>query len=404
VAATPGGRLTVELGRDLDLGPADGTALAALLESRPTVAVFLSKAWLSGFFADRPAGARPGLVLFREGGTLRGMAPIAVRQRRGHVRVALLGGGHGSDRTDLVAARGFESACADAFVAWLQEAFGRRFVLELRDVPAESPLWGGIFRANAERGSRLALQAREVHTLPFLDLAETSAAEAASKGRPWHPGSLEKHRRWLERRGPLAIERLEDPGEVLHAFDCLVRFLHVRWSGRAGGSVLDDARAFRFHRHVLPRLLAERRLRMLRLRSGPRTVAVFYGVASGGWWGYCLAGYDREWAGRIHLGRLALAAAIECAAREGATEFDFLKGAHATKYAWPVRERATVDADVYAPGPGAQLARVAWASREAAAALWKSARRALPSLRVWGQSREAAASPRCGGPKSARTA
>ena len=113
---------------------------------------------------------------------------------------------------------------------------------------------------------------------------------------------------------------------------------------------------------------------MIRLSADMRTIGVFYGVASTSWWGYYLAGYDRAWAGRIHLGQLTLAAAIEQATKEGATEFDFLKGADRVKYVWPVRERSTIDADLYSQRSGAQLRRATRATREAAAALVKSAR------------------------------
>jgi hypothetical protein len=101
---------------------------------------------------------------------------------------------------------------------------------------------------------------------------------------------------------------------------------------------------------------------------------VFYGMASGTWWGYYLCGYDREWAGRIHLGQVTLDAAIDLARREGATEFDFLKGAHRNKYAWAVKERTTLDADLFSDGLGPQLTRAARATREAAAGLTKSVR------------------------------
>jgi hypothetical protein len=116
---------------------------------------------------------------------------------------------------------------------------------------------------------------------------------------------------------------------------------------------------------------------MIRLSAGAGPIAVFYGVAHGGWWGYCLAGYERAWAGRIHLGQITLAAAIDLAAAEGAREFDFLKGAHRTKYLWPVRDRATLDAWAFAEGCAPQLARAAWAARETAAALARSARGAF---------------------------
>ena len=67
-----------------------------------------------------------------------------------------------------------------------------------------------------------------------------------------------------------------------------------------------------------------------------------------------------------------MAMAIDFAAREGAMEFDFLKGAERVKYFWPVRHRACVDADVYSAGCGAQLARAGRAMRETAHALAKS--------------------------------
>jgi hypothetical protein len=371
IAGAPTGPLAVEVRRDLVRDGDDAAAVEALIGGRPGVGIFLTKAWLSGFFAEPPSGFDPSLAIFREGDSLRGVVPIAVRHGRTHVRVTLLGGGMGSDRVDVLAARGFEAACADAFLGWLGTAFGRAFTLELRDVPADSPLWGAVHRANAEGGRRLALQPREIHTLPYLDLTELPPS-GAPDGRT--SGSLAKHRRWLERRGRIAIEILRDPAEVTDAFECLARLLRARWRDRGNGSALDDPQAPRFHRHALPLLLSEGRLRMIRVSADARPIAVFYGLAIGGWWGYYLAGYDRDWAGRIHLGHLTLAAAIELAAAEGASEFDFLKGAERVKYLWPVRERATVDADLYSAQSAAQLDRAGRATREAARALARSAR------------------------------
>jgi CelD/BcsL family acetyltransferase involved in cellulose biosynthesis len=130
----------------------------------------------------------------------------------------------------------------------------------------------------------------------------------------------------------------------------------------------------RFHRHVLPLLLRDGHLRMIRLSSDMRTIAVFYGLAVNRWRGYYLAGYDREWAGRIHLGQITLASAIDLASREGAAEFDFLKGVERMKYLWPVRERSSFDADAYSDHAGSQFSRAAHATVEAASAFIKAAR------------------------------
>jgi CelD/BcsL family acetyltransferase involved in cellulose biosynthesis len=387
IVTTPA-RLTVDLRSNLDLRPEDAAALDTLIEGRPQTGVFLSRAWLSGFFLERPRGVEPAIVMLREGSALRAVVPIAIRPAMTCVRVALLGGGLRSDRVDLLAARGFEAAASDAFLAWLGRSFGPKgFVLELRDVPGDSPLWGALHRAGKERPPRLALAPRQIHALPYLDLTEASSrvAHEAYPDRVTH--SLDKHRRLLEGRCRFRIEMLEESGEVMAAFELLVQLLHARWHGHGNGSALDDVAAQRFHRHAIPLLLREGRLRMIRLSADMRTIAVCYGLAAGvprvpaasgpargGWWGYYLAGYDREWAGGIHLGRIALATAIELASQEGAAEFDFLNGAERVRHLWPVRERVTVDADLYSGKAGAQLNRLSRASRDASVALARSAR------------------------------
>jgi CelD/BcsL family acetyltransferase involved in cellulose biosynthesis len=308
-----------------------------------------------------------------------------MRRALTHEHIRLLGGGAGSDRVDVLAARGYEAACSDLFLNWLGQSFGPKgFVLELRDVPGESSLWGAIRRAGVERTLRIAHVPREVYALPYLNLKESTSRSQGDFASPSVSSSTTKHRRWLERRGPLQIDLLQDPDEVMCVFEMLSRWLHARWAG--GVSALDNSRTHRFHCHVLPRLLGEGRLRMIRLLADKRPIAAFYGLASGApvktaarsaesgrWWGYYLAGYDLQWAGRIHLGQLTLAAAIDLASRDGASEFDFLKGAERVKYLWPVRERVTMDADVYSGQSGAQLIRAARATREAAVALVRSA-------------------------------
>src|SRR5262245_51616155 len=148
VVALPADRVQVERRDQLELEPPDAQVFDAILATRPEVGVFMSRAWLSGFFDEPPPDTEPSLLLFRDGATLCGFVPIAVRTSRGHARVSLLGGGAGSDRVDLMATTGAEVACADALLHWLCASFGQRgFVLELKDVPADSPLWGAAHRA-----------------------------------------------------------------------------------------------------------------------------------------------------------------------------------------------------------------------------------------------------------------
>jgi CelD/BcsL family acetyltransferase involved in cellulose biosynthesis len=383
IANTP----AVEVQPEVNLKPADVAMLDRFIAERPGVGVFVSQAWLAGMFAEPPDKWEPFVVLVRDAASaknhasadsnrpLRAIVPLAVRHTLTEVHIRLLGGGFGSDRIDLLAARGFEARAADTLLQWIHETFGRRaFVLELRDVPADSALWGAVHRAGADGRRTLALQPLEVHALPYLDLEEPGHLAHGSVARSRHSQALERHRRWLERRGRVSVEVLDDPGEAIRALDQLKGFLHVRWRNQACPSVLDNPRTMRFHHWAVRLLLNEGRLRMIRLLVGARVAAVFYGLASGRWWGYYLAGYDRAWAGRIHLGQLTLAAAIEAASHERATEFDFLKGADRVKYLWPVRERTTIDADAYCEKSAAQLRRARRAGRDAAVAIAKSVR------------------------------
>jgi CelD/BcsL family acetyltransferase involved in cellulose biosynthesis len=361
----------------LDFSPEDAAVVELLINQRPEVGVFLSQAWLSGFFAEPPSGYEPSLLTFRDAGVLRGFIPLAIRSTFSHTRVMLLGGEAGSDRTDLLACRGYEAACADTFIGWLAASFGRRgFILELRNVPGESPLWSAVHRSCIERGARLIAQPDAIHALPYLDLTEAFMANAAS---PRESHVLQK-RRPLEKRGHLTIDLLDDEAEVLSAFDSLVRFLHLRWRGCGEESGAGHPRMQRFHRHVLPRLLAEGRLRMLRLSCDTRTIGVFYGVGAAHWWGGYLAGYDREWAGEIQLGQIVIASAIEFAAEQGAGKFDFLNGLEGVRAPWTVRDRVSVDAQIYSAGSGAQFTRALHATRQAASALVKSACNIPPYL------------------------
>ena len=373
------GNLTIEYRTALSLSAEDAAVLDGIADARPHVGVFLSHAWLSGFFAEPPRGYQPSLVILRAGGVLRGIVPLAIHQRLTHTRISLLGGGFGSDRVDLLAARGYEAACADRVMAWLHSEFRHGYILELRDVPDDSALWAAIGRAASERPARLVVVPREVYALPHLQLHDSHDGAVLDGGVA---ASLARHRRWLERRCHLRIETLTDQDDVMKAFEELTAQLRARW-GRAE-SALDNPRLQRFHRHVLPQLLREGRLRMVRLLADMRPVAVFYGLTSRAidarprgpmakrWWGYYLAGYDRAWAGRIHLGRVALAAAIELAVKDGASEFDFLKGPEPVKYLWPVRERITVDADVYSCALGPRLTCAARTARTAFGALVRS--------------------------------
>jgi len=115
--------------------------------------------------------------------------------------------------------------------------------------------------------------------------------------------------------------------------------LHAaRWQKRGLPGVLADDVVQSFHREVAPRMLDAGALRMHAMRMNDRIVAVFYGFAHQGTVYYYLSGFDPE-LDRLSIGSLLVAHAVEEAVREGATTFDFLRGAEEYKYAWGATDR-----------------------------------------------------------------
>jgi CelD/BcsL family acetyltransferase involved in cellulose biosynthesis len=145
------------------------------------------------------------------------------------------------------------------------------------------------------------------------------------------------YRRALERMGDVIVETPapDTLDDLLTAFF----YLHTaRWKRRNLPGVLADETAQRFHREVAPRMLAHGMLRMYATRVAGRIVAVFYGFALHGTVYYYLSGYDPDLE-KLSIGTLIVAHAIEEAVRDGATTFDFLRGAEEYKYAWGATDR-----------------------------------------------------------------
>jgi CelD/BcsL family acetyltransferase involved in cellulose biosynthesis len=120
--------------------------------------------------------------------------------------------------------------------------------------------------------------------------------------------------------------------------DALFELHAARWQRRGMPGMLADDVIQRFHREAARAMLEARALRMHAMRSADRIVAVFYGFAHHDTVSYYLSGYDPHLE-KYSPGVLIVAHAIENAVREGATTFDFLRGAEEYKYAWGAKDR-----------------------------------------------------------------
>jgi CelD/BcsL family acetyltransferase involved in cellulose biosynthesis len=148
---------------------------------------------------------------------------------------------------------------------------------------------------------------------------------------------LRYYRRALEKTGTITIET--PTTETLDDLLTSLFDLHAaRWRKRDLPGLLADDASQQFHREVTHRMLDAGMLRMYATHCNDRIVAVFYGFALQGSVYYYLSGYDPDLE-KLSIGTLLVAHAVEQAVRDGATAFDFLRGAEEYKYAWGATDR-----------------------------------------------------------------
>jgi CelD/BcsL family acetyltransferase involved in cellulose biosynthesis len=148
---------------------------------------------------------------------------------------------------------------------------------------------------------------------------------------------LRYYRRALARLGDVVVET-PDADTLDDLLTALFELHAARWKRRNLPGVLADETTQRFHREAARRMLETGLLRMYATRVAGRIAAVFYGFALHGTVYYYLSGYDPDLE-KLSIGTLIVAHAIEEAIRDGASTFDFLRGAEEYKYAWGAADR-----------------------------------------------------------------
>ncbi len=270
-------------------------------------------------------------LALRWSGTLVGLAPLFVWKdpESGMRQVTLLGNGV-TDHGDVLLDPAVGAAGADAVLGHLAAHAGRWDVCDFRDLPAGSPL----VRARLPGG--LAARVEEEEPCLALDLPD-SLEKLRDSVPPKLLGNLLYARRRAARTDAFEVECATPDTADAH-FGILLRLHRARWDARGGRGVLDGPGVEAFHREVAAGFAARGWLRLYILRLGGREIAAHYGFCAKGRAFYYVGGFDPEWK-KLSPGTLAVGHAVEAAVREGAREFDFLRGRESYKYAWGAVDR-----------------------------------------------------------------
>jgi CelD/BcsL family acetyltransferase involved in cellulose biosynthesis len=173
-------------------------------------------------------------------------------------------------------------------------------------------------------------------TCPVLTLRSTVAGlREAVPRKAWR--DLRQARRRASAVGTIEVVRA-DARTFSQFMQNFFRLHESRWRPIAGHGVCADRVVRGFHLSAAERMLDAGMLRLYLLRIGGSTAAAYYGFTTKRTAYAYLSGFDPQFA-ELSPGTQIVAHAIKEAAREGATEFHFLRGGENYKYAWGAVDR-----------------------------------------------------------------
>lgn len=297
----------------------------ALFDRCPSGTIFQTPEWLLAWWRHFGTGRLATLVLRRRE-QLTGIAPLFVPHPGSPV--TLLGAGL-SDQLDVLVEQSSAPAAARLILEYFSTGNTAYPACDLVDLSADSRLLK--VRLN-KRTERTISEVCPVIALP--DALQAWKQRLSTKLCK----NLRRDRAKLAQSGTVAFETA-DGANLAEYLEALFRLHHARWFARdASSGALATDQLQSFHTEVAHALLRRGWLRFHGLRFNRELSAVLYCFHVHGRTSYYLGGFDPALA-RFSPGTLLTEYAIEHAIREGAREFDFLRGSETYKYQWGAVDR-----------------------------------------------------------------
>ncbi|HEX5430525.1 MAG TPA: GNAT family N-acetyltransferase [Bryobacteraceae bacterium] len=261
-----------------------------------------------------------------DGQTLVGLAPLFLHIWNGKRQVTFLGNGV-SDRLGFLSERGSRERTQQEFFSALARESSRWDLCDLQDLPANF-----LAPGPPSRGLQWTFEAQGV-------CSKIELPRDAEEFRAGLPGglrrNLRRYRDKLKLVGDTVFKSAETETEFLGALEALIMLHSARWNSQGQPGMLGSGLK-RFHREAAARLWRRGKARCFTLSTFGRPLAAIYGFFDKGrFWSY-QSGFDPEFAPYCP-GSLILDYAIAEAIREGAREFDFLRGSERYKLDWGAR-------------------------------------------------------------------
>jgi len=352
----------------LELGDAwDGLASSAV------ETIFLTREWLTSWLETMAPDAELHVMTAWSGGRLVAALPLCGGAGDSGRRWRFMGAGSLTpNHLDIIAEPPFAAAAREGFVEMLLEESGAWDVLEFDKLPADTETAGALHAAFVRAGRATARSVSA--TCPYIELPPTFDEYLATRGRDHRKDLRRKSRRIAERPEGHRFAAVETAAAADEAIEALMRFHQSRYEAMGHPGAFANSDVVRFHRLVVPRLLASGRLRMKTLSVGGRLAAVSYACRAGSDVQLYLTSFDESFSS-LGPGLLLQLHSVAESILEGARRFDFLEGTEAYKSAWCTDERENIRLRVFNATPRGLLSRAATGAGRAAIL---TARRVLP--------------------------
>ena len=255
-----------------------------------------------------------------------GLAPLFITNTRA---LSLLGTGN-SDYLDILLD---DRVCNDAAAAIFAHLCAHQSAwdeCDFQNLRHTSPL----LTMKTCAGLREQLQEQNFCPVTLLPASEQQYLDRLS---PQLRHNLDYYQRRLSTLGDVVIEHANEDN-FSELFDAFLKLHEARWRMNSMPGVLCDENVQSFHHEAASGFLASGALRLYALRINDRIIASLYGFHHSARTYYYLGGFDPEFK-QYSPGTILVAHAITTAIREGAKEFDFLRGREDYKDRWLAVDR-----------------------------------------------------------------
>ncbi len=315
--------------------------------------VFLGWDWQRLWWTHYGCGRQLRILVARAGNKVVGIFPLYLE----HHRVARIlqvrklrpigaGGDTAPDDLGILSDPSCEEAVTQAFVHHILTRCERWQLLDLVDLPSDSPLVDCLARRASHRPALIERAPPNLITYGELPADWDRYRQSLSRNRR---EVLGRKRRKFEQQPGARFHQIVDDAQIDPAFDRLAELHRRRWQGRTEELSFTSEQYLGFHRDMMHALLHRKRLLFYALEMNGEIIAMFYGFRHAQTCYYFQAGFDPQHAA-LSPGEVLMGYVIEAAIDAGCTRFDMLKGDYDHKRHFFAQTRQTVDIRVHRPG------------------------------------------------------